>query len=130
MSSSSSSSSDPSDSSDTDSDVSSSDIDNDKYKLKSGKKAAAGMDAYVNRAYMGSDDLMTNPNVVYRYVRAPQLKIGTIEAPCSGCPQFNFCSEKGPVNPKGCEYFEEWLTHDNGKDDDEDEPKAGIELAI
>ncbi|KAH7107220.1 RNA polymerase Rpc34 subunit-domain-containing protein [Auriculariales sp. MPI-PUGE-AT-0066] len=44
---------------------------------------------------------------VYRAVR--QETIGQLQgwsqAPCCGCPQFEFCSDRGPVNPQGCEYF-------------------------
>lgn len=54
-------------------------------------------------------DPLTDQNVVYRAVRSTQLRVGTTEAPCVGCPQFTFCSEAGPVNPKGCEYFDQWL---------------------
>ncbi|KAL8834448.1 MAG: hypothetical protein Q9170_003744 [Blastenia crenularia] len=31
------------------------------------------------------------------------------EAPCGRCPVLGFCEEDGPVNPRSCEYFAEWL---------------------
>ncbi len=54
-------------------------------------------------------DPLTDQYVVYRAVRQSQLRVGTTEAPCGGCPQFSFCSEDGPVNPEGCEYYDQWL---------------------
>ncbi len=37
------------------------------------------------------------------------MGISVSEAPCARCPTFDFCSEKGPVNPSGCGYYEDWL---------------------
>ena len=34
---------------------------------------------------------------------------GLVEAPCGRCPVFGICEEGGPVNPKDCRYFQEWL---------------------
>ncbi|KAJ6539133.1 RNA polymerase Rpc34 subunit-domain-containing protein [Mycena capillaripes] len=47
--------------------------------------------------------------VVYRAVNQEKITIGWTEAPCSKCPSFEFCKEGGPVNPKECVYYEDWL---------------------
>lgn len=47
---------------------------------------------------------------VYRAVRKETISLGWTQAPCGHCPQFTFCHEKGPVNPKGCEYYGGWLS--------------------
>ncbi len=46
---------------------------------------------------------------VYRAVRQERVALGWSEAPCGGCPVFDFCKEGGPVGPSGCEYYGEWL---------------------
>lgn len=46
---------------------------------------------------------------VYRAIRQETVSLGWAQAPCGRCPQFDFCSEKGPVNPRECEYYGEWL---------------------
>jgi len=47
---------------------------------------------------------------VYRAVRKETISLGWTQAPCGHCPQFTFCNERGPVNPKGCEYYGGWLS--------------------
>lgn len=46
---------------------------------------------------------------VYRAVRQERVALGWSEAPCGSCPVFDFCKERGPVGPSGCEYYGEWL---------------------
>ena len=46
---------------------------------------------------------------VYRAIRPERLSLGWTQAPCGNCPVFDFCKDKGPVNPKECHYFEGWL---------------------
>ena len=47
--------------------------------------------------------------VVYRAVRSESIDLGWQQAPCTRCPQFDFCSAKGPINPAECNYFDDWL---------------------
>ncbi|THV03317.1 hypothetical protein K435DRAFT_293271 [Dendrothele bispora CBS 962.96] len=47
--------------------------------------------------------------VVYRAIRQERLSLGWSQAPCSGCPSFEFCKEGGPVNPQECVYYGDWL---------------------
>lgn len=37
------------------------------------------------------------------------IENGLTEAPCGRCPVFDLCEEGGPVNPRNCQYFENWL---------------------
>ncbi|KIM92356.1 hypothetical protein PILCRDRAFT_810404 [Piloderma croceum F 1598] len=46
---------------------------------------------------------------VYRAIRQERVALGWSQAPCGGCPVFEFCKEKGPVNPRECTYYEDWL---------------------
>ncbi|KZP08873.1 hypothetical protein FIBSPDRAFT_874126 [Athelia psychrophila] len=46
---------------------------------------------------------------VYRAVRQERVALGWSQAPCGGCPVFEFCKDKGPVNPRECTYYEDWL---------------------
>ena len=34
---------------------------------------------------------------------------GLMDAPCGTCPVLEFCKAGGPVNPRECVYYEEWL---------------------
>ncbi|XP_006459884.1 hypothetical protein AGABI2DRAFT_202311 [Agaricus bisporus var. bisporus H97] len=47
---------------------------------------------------------------VYRAIKEEHLSLGWSEAPCTLCPSFDFCKGGGPVNPKDCVYYGEWLT--------------------
>jgi len=47
--------------------------------------------------------------VVYRAINQEKITLGWTEAPCSKCPSFEFCKQGGPVNPKECVYYEDWL---------------------
>jgi len=46
---------------------------------------------------------------VYRAVRQERLSLGWSQSPCSTCPSFDFCKDGGPVNPRECVYYGEWL---------------------
>jgi DNA-directed RNA polymerase III subunit RPC6 len=46
---------------------------------------------------------------VYRAIRQERVALGWSQAPCGKCPVFDFCKDKGPVNPQECNYFEGWL---------------------
>ncbi|KAF9468954.1 RNA polymerase Rpc34 subunit-domain-containing protein [Collybia nuda] len=56
------------------------------------------------------DDLNTGGGYVYRAIRQEQLSLGWSESPCSQCPSFDFCKDGGPVNPRDCVYYGDWLT--------------------
>ena len=59
---------------------------------------------------MDTDDLtMGGGAYVYRAIRQERVDLGWSQAPCSACPQFDFCKDKGPVNPGECEYYGQWL---------------------
>ncbi|KAF8580645.1 hypothetical protein K439DRAFT_1636889, partial [Ramaria rubella] len=46
---------------------------------------------------------------VYRAVRQERVSLGWSQAPCGRCPVFDFCHEHGPVNPRDCNYYGDWL---------------------
>ncbi|PPQ77738.1 hypothetical protein CVT25_011173 [Psilocybe cyanescens] len=46
---------------------------------------------------------------VYRALKDEVTTVGLTESPCGLCPSFEFCKEGGPVNPKECIYYEDWL---------------------
>ncbi|KAH8116270.1 RNA polymerase Rpc34 [Phellopilus nigrolimitatus] len=46
---------------------------------------------------------------VYRAIRQERVALGWSQAPCGRCPQFEFCKDGGPVNPRECEYYGDWL---------------------
>ncbi|KAG7097277.1 hypothetical protein E1B28_004643 [Marasmius oreades] len=54
-------------------------------------------------------DESRNLGGVYRAVRQERLDLGWSQAPCSVCPTFEFCKEDGPVNPRDCVYYGDWL---------------------
>ncbi|SJL01732.1 uncharacterized protein ARMOST_05055 [Armillaria ostoyae] len=47
---------------------------------------------------------------VYRAIRQERLSLGWSESPCAKCPSFEFCKDGGPVNPRECVYYGDWLT--------------------
>ncbi|KAJ7774322.1 RNA polymerase Rpc34 subunit-domain-containing protein [Mycena maculata] len=55
------------------------------------------------------DGLDSAGGVVYRAVNQEKITLGWTEAPCSKCSSFEFCKQGGPVNPKECVYYEDWL---------------------
>ncbi|TFK43161.1 RNA polymerase Rpc34 [Crucibulum laeve] len=46
---------------------------------------------------------------VYRAIKEEKVLVGWSEAPCSQCPSFDFCKDNGPVNPRECVYYGDWL---------------------
>ncbi|KZS96904.1 hypothetical protein SISNIDRAFT_406959 [Sistotremastrum niveocremeum HHB9708] len=69
---------------------------------------------------------------VYRAVHEERVTIasGWNQAPCGRCEQFEFCHseprlvikgvvdiEEGPVNPKNCNYYDDWLTQTIAEDE-------------
>ncbi|KAG8845381.1 34-kDa subunit of RNA polymerase III (C) [Serendipita sp. 411] len=55
------------------------------------------------------------------------------DAPCTRCPQIDFCQEGGPVSASGCEYFTEWSDPDRIETKsmikvDEGDPSLRIEM--
>ncbi|KAH9482618.1 putative DNA-directed RNA polymerase III subunit rpc6 [Psilocybe cubensis] len=46
---------------------------------------------------------------VYRALKEHVASIGLLESPCGLCPSFEFCKQDGPVNPKECVYYGDWL---------------------
>ncbi|KAI0050339.1 hypothetical protein FA95DRAFT_1555851 [Auriscalpium vulgare] len=55
------------------------------------------------------DDVFSGGAYVYRAVRQERVALGWSQAPCGRCPVFDFCKDGGPVGPRGCEYYGEWL---------------------
>lgn len=51
---------------------------------------------------------------VYRAIRPERVGLGWSQAPCARCPQLEFCEDGGPVNPKGCKYYGDWLAQTLG----------------
>lgn len=49
---------------------------------------------------------------------------GLMDAPCGACPVFEFCKAGGPVNPRECVYYEEWMNV-GGKDREVDVKMEG-----
>ncbi|QRV84820.1 DNA-directed RNA polymerase III subunit C34 [Ceratobasidium sp. AG-Ba] len=47
---------------------------------------------------------------VYRAIRPERVALGWSQSPCEACPQFEFCADDGPVNPRDCQYYSTWLT--------------------
>lgn len=60
-----------------------------------------------------SDDVESCSAFVYIATRGTSYgsneRFGLVHVPCGKCPVASFCSEDGPVNPKNCEYYQEWL---------------------
>lgn len=47
---------------------------------------------------------------VYRAIKPERISLGWSESPCSQCLSFDFCKDGGPVNPRECVYYGDWLT--------------------
>lgn len=112
------SSSDSSDSSDSDSasddniSVDSFDIDDAEVELKPQSTRADGELLSLAHDSAFSSTALTNlddEQVVYRATNRYRLQLASDQVPCGKCPRFHFCEEDGPVNPDGCNYFEDWL---------------------
>ncbi|KAJ6629209.1 RNA polymerase Rpc34 subunit-domain-containing protein [Mycena sp. CBHHK59/15] len=55
------------------------------------------------------DSLDGAGGVVYRAIHQEKMSLGWTQAPCSKCVSFEFCKEGGPVNPRECVYYDDWL---------------------
>ncbi|KAL5513037.1 RPC34 [Sanghuangporus vaninii] len=60
-----------------------------------------------NRPALNAEDF--GGAYVYRAIRQERVALGWSEAPCGRCPQFEFCKDGGPVNPRDCHYYGGWL---------------------
>ncbi|KAF8211351.1 RNA polymerase Rpc34 subunit-domain-containing protein [Mycena galopus ATCC 62051] len=79
-----------------------SDDDRSRSRTKSRKRSSSPFNSYsFDNQYAGG--------VVYRAINQEKITLGWTEAPCSKCESFQFCKEGGPVNPKECVYYEDWL---------------------
>jgi DNA-directed RNA polymerase III subunit RPC6 len=54
-------------------------------------------------------DLDGGGGYVYRAIKPEHISLGWSESPCSQCPSFDFCKDGGPVNPRECVYYGDWL---------------------
>ncbi|TFK27072.1 RNA polymerase III subunit Rpc34 [Coprinopsis marcescibilis] len=70
---------------------------------KSSKRSPSPFD------YSGYDNFDAGGGLVYRALKEEAPLVAWYQAPCALCPSFDFCKESGPVNPRECAYFEEWL---------------------
>ncbi|KAF7982819.1 hypothetical protein HWV62_25759 [Athelia sp. TMB] len=77
-----------------------------KVKVKRSRSASPVLPLAVD---LDDDDF--GGSYVYRAVRQERVALGWSQAPCGGCPVFEFCKDKGPVNPQECHYYGEWLTN-------------------
>ncbi|KAJ6510024.1 RNA polymerase Rpc34 subunit-domain-containing protein [Mycena vitilis] len=80
-------------------------------RTKSRKRSPSPFDLYSLDGHIGG--------VVYRAINQEKITLGWSEAPCSKCPSFEFCKQGGPVNPKECVYYEDWLVAGTVAFDDE-----------
>ncbi|KAJ7667787.1 RNA polymerase Rpc34 subunit-domain-containing protein [Mycena polygramma] len=85
--------------------------DNRSRRTKSRKRSPSPFDLYSLDGHIGG--------VVYRAINQEKITLGWSEAPCSKCPSFEFCKQGGPVNPKECVYYEDWLVAGTVAFDDE-----------
>lgn len=74
---------------------------------------ADGMGGRFN--FQDNYDPFLDRDVVYRAVRTSNFNWPVNEAPCGLCPVQGFCSESGPVNPIGCDYYGNWDPNDSFK---------------
>ncbi|KAF8639683.1 hypothetical protein AX17_000947 [Amanita inopinata Kibby_2008] len=95
------------DDSSSDSDSSSSDSDSDHDTGRKVNKALKRSSSQVQTFQL--DDLDDGTNNVYRAIKQEHMSFGWIEAPCCLCPSFDFCKDGGPVNPRECVYYGDWL---------------------
>lgn len=119
------------DDTDSDDDSDDSDDDSDSDTASSDTESISSidtddLDAYTHRLENRHKTLQDTPNahaflaagtlrdlsdtaVVYRATSRLKVPLGQMQVPCGGCPQFAFCEDDGPVNAKGCEYYDGWL---------------------
>ncbi|KAK2466513.1 hypothetical protein APHAL10511_002155 [Amanita phalloides] len=55
------------------------------------------------------DEIDEGLDHVYRAVRQERVPVGWTGTPCCLCPSFDFCKEGGPVNPRECVYYGDWV---------------------
>ncbi|KAF9333667.1 34-kDa subunit of RNA polymerase III (C) [Linnemannia elongata] len=55
------------------------------------------------------EDMDTDSDWVYKAVRDKKAESAWQDCPCGVCPVADFCTEGGPVNPAGCNYYTKWL---------------------
>ncbi|KAF9653354.1 hypothetical protein BDM02DRAFT_3125777 [Thelephora ganbajun] len=53
----------------------------------------------------------TGTTHVYRAIRPERAVSGWSQAPCTACPGFDFCDDRGPVNARDCVYYGPTLAH-------------------
>ncbi|KAJ7276180.1 RNA polymerase Rpc34 subunit-domain-containing protein [Mycena haematopus] len=86
--------------------------DRSRSRNKSRKRSPSPFNSY-------SFDNLYSGGVVYRAVNQEKMSLGWSEAPCSKCESFQFCKTGGPVNPKECVYYDDWLVAGTLAFDDE-----------
>jgi DNA-directed RNA polymerase III subunit RPC6 len=68
-----------------------------------------------NRRQKGSklstvSEILEGEGARYRAIKQEQPLLGWLESPCNQCPAFEFCKAGGPVNPKNCLYYNDWMS--------------------
>ncbi|KAF5363655.1 hypothetical protein D9756_000855 [Leucocoprinus leucothites] len=79
----------------------------DHRKRKPSRSTNRSSSPFVSGLY---DEPEAGDGSVYRALREEQPSLEWSDAPCTLCPSFDFCKDGGPVNPKDCVYYGEWLT--------------------
>ncbi|KAJ1301011.1 hypothetical protein OPQ81_003434 [Rhizoctonia solani] len=81
-----------------------------KSKSKSTSKSKSKSKAKVKREPSPVEvKFDANAGRVYRAIRPERVALGWSQSPCGACPQFDFCHDDGPVNPRECQYYSTWL---------------------
>ncbi|KAG2073840.1 hypothetical protein BDR04DRAFT_1126991 [Suillus decipiens] len=100
----------PVDSSDDDSE---SEFDSDDHRSKSKSRSKLKSSLSSKRVKFESPEADDNFNIggafVYRAIRQEQVALGWSQTPRGRCSAFDFCRDKGPTNPQGCVYYDEWF---------------------
>ncbi|KAF8452535.1 RNA polymerase Rpc34 [Boletus edulis BED1] len=84
-----------------------------KSKFRSSSKRASTSKVSVKRRKSPSpvfNEIPAGGAFVYRAIRQERVALGWSQAPCGRCPVFDFCQDKGPTNPQGCVYYDDWYT--------------------
>ncbi|KAJ7591308.1 RNA polymerase Rpc34 [Mycena floridula] len=98
------------DSSDEEDEDSDSDSETDRKSRKTSKsRKRSSSPAPAPAPAFNFEDFEGAPAFVYRAVKQERLSLGWSQAPCSVCPSFEFCKDSGPVNPRECVYYSDWL---------------------
>ncbi|KAK7060311.1 34-kDa subunit of RNA polymerase III (C) [Paramarasmius palmivorus] len=87
---------------------SSSDSDSDDRRRRRSKSRSKRSPSPQTFSFDDYDDTAGSGSV-YRAIRQERIDLGWSQAPCSVCPSFEFCKDDGPVNPKECVYYGDWL---------------------